>query len=161
MDMEEIPSEIEVGKEAPDFTLEDQDGEEFTLRDYKDRTRVLLSFHPLAGTDVCAKQMKALDNSKRKFQEYNAVPVGISVDPVPSKKLWAEKLGLEELRILSDFWPHGEVAKRYGLFMEDKGISKRANVLLDEDQKIVFSKVYPMGEVPDVREIISELKERR
>ncbi|MBS3782305.1 MAG: peroxiredoxin [Candidatus Thermoplasmatota archaeon] len=159
--MPESPSEIEVGKKAPDFTLEDQHGEKFTLSDYKDRTRVLLSFHPLAGTEVCAKQMQALENSKRKFQEYNAVPVGISVDPVPSKKLWAEKLGLEELRILSDFWPHGEVSKKYGLFMEEKGFSKRANILIDEDQNIVFSKVYPIGEVPDVREIISELKERR
>ncbi len=159
--MPETPSEIEVGKKAPDFTLEDQNGKEFTLRDYKERTRVLLSFHPLAGTEACAKQMQALENSKRKFQELNAVPVGISVDPVPSKKLWAEKLGLEELRILSDFWPHGEVAKKYGLFIEDKGISKRANVLLDEDQNIIFSKVYPMDEVPDVREVISVLKERR
>ncbi len=159
--MEETPSEIEVGKKAPDFTLEDQHRKEFTLRDYKDRTRVLLSFHPLAGTDVCAKQMQALENSKRKFQEYNAVPVGISVDPVPSKKLWAEKLGLDELRILSDFWPHGKVSKEYGLFMEEKGFSKRANILIDEDQNIIFSKVYPLGEVPDVREIISILKERR
>ena len=159
--MPETPSEIKVGKKAPDFTLEDQNGKEFTLRDYKERTRVLLSFHPLAGTEACAKQMQALENSKRKFQELNAVPVGISVDPVPSKKLWAEKLGLEELRILSDFWPHGEVAKKYGLFIEDKGISKRANVLLDEDQNIIFSKVYPMDEVPDVREVISVLKERR
>ncbi len=159
--MEEIPSEIEVGKKAPDFTLKDQHGDEFTLRDYKDRTRVLLSFHPLAGTEACAKQMQSLENSKRKFQEYNSVPVGISVDPVPSKKLWAEKLGLEDLRILSDFWPHGEVAKKYGLFMEEKGFSKRANILLDEEQNIIFSKVYQIGKVPDVREIISKLKERR
>ncbi len=159
--MPETPPEIEVGKKAPDFTLEDQNKEEFTLSDYEGRTRVLLSFHPLAGTEVCAEQMQSLENSKRKFQEYNAVPVGISVDPVPSKKLWAEKLGLEDLRILSDFWPHGEVAKKYGLFIEEKGFSKRANVLIDEDQNIVFSKVYPIGDVPDVREIISELKERR
>jgi len=158
---EEIPSEIEIGKRAPNFTLEDQHKEEFTLRDYKDRTRVLLSFHPLAGTEVCADQMKALENSMRKFQEMNAVPVGISVDSVPSKKMWADKLGLKELRILSDFWPHGEVVKKYGLFIEEKGFSKRANVLVDEDQNIIFSKVYPLGEVPDVREIISVLKERR
>ncbi|MFW5945738.1 MAG: peroxiredoxin [Candidatus Natronoplasma sp.] len=159
--MTEIPSEIETGKEAPNFTLEDQHKEEFTLRDYKNRTRVVLSFHPLAGTEVCAEQMKALQNSMRKFQEYNAVAVGISVDPVPSKKMWAEKLGLTDLRILSDFWPHGEVAKKYGLFIEEKGFSKRANILVDEDQNIIFSKVYPLGEVPDVREIIYELKERR
>lgn len=156
--MPEIPKEIEIGKEAPDFTLEDQDGEEFTLRDYTERTKVLLSFHPLAGTSVCAEQMKSLDNNMRKFQELNTVPIGISVDPVPSKKLWAEKLGLKDLRILSDFWPHGKVAKKYGLFMEEEGFSKRANVLMDEDQTVIFSKVYKMGNVPDFKEIIADLK---
>ncbi len=156
--MPEIPEELEVGEKAPDFTLEDQDGEEFTLSDYEERTKILLSFHPLAGTSVCADQMKALESNIRKFQELNTVPVGISVDPVPSKKLWAEKLGLKNLRILSDFWPHGEVAKRYGLFIEDEGFSKRANVMVDEDQNIMWSKVYPMGEVPDFKEITSELK---
>ncbi|MBS3816735.1 MAG: peroxiredoxin [Candidatus Thermoplasmatota archaeon] len=159
--MEERDSKIEVGEKAPDFTLEDQYGEEFTLRDYKERTKVLLSFHPLAGTSVCAEQMKSLEDYNHKFQELNLIPIGISVDPVPSKKLWSEKLGLEDLRILSDFWPHGEVAKRYGLFMEDKGFSKRANVLVDEDQKVIFSKVYSMGEVPEFREVINVVKEER
>lgn len=159
--MEKIPPELEVGRKAPDFTLEDQNGEEFTLSDYKGKSRILLSFHPLAGTEVCAKQMKTLERKMRKFQEQNALPVGVSVDPVPSKKLWAEELGLDKLRILSDFWPHGKVAKDYGIFMEEKGFSKRANVIVDEDQTIAFSKVYPLEEVPDVREIISKLKERR
>ncbi len=159
--MTEIPEKIEPGKKAPDFTLEDQSGEEFTLSDYESRTRVLLSFHPLAGTEVCAKQMKSLESQMQKFQEFNVIPVGISVDPVPAKKLWAEKLGLKQLRILSDFWPHGEVAKRYGLFMDEEGFSKRANVMVDEDRNIIFSKVYPMGEVPDVREIINKFKEER
>ncbi len=159
--MKEIPTELEVGKEAPNFTLQDQNREEFTLSDYKGKSRILLSFHPLAGTEVCAKQMKTLDKKMRKFQEQNALPIGISVDPVPSKKLWAKELGLDELRILSDFWPHGEVAKKYGLFIDEKGFSKRANVLIDEDQKIAFSKVYPIEKVPNVREIISKLKERR
>ncbi|MFP3872345.1 MAG: peroxiredoxin [Candidatus Natronoplasma sp.] len=159
--MEEKDKVIEKGERAPDFTLEDQDGEEFTLSDYRDRTKVLLSFHPLAGTSVCAKQMKNLDNMMQKFQELNIIPIGISVDPVPSKKLWAEKLELKDLRILSDFWPHGEVVKRYGLFMEEKGFSKRANVLVDEDQVVEFSKVYPIGEVPEFREILSLLKDQR
>ncbi len=158
--MEEKPEEIKEGVKAPDFTLEDQHGDEFTLSDYKGRTKVLLSFHPLAGTSVCAKQMISLEKRNHKFQELNMIPVGISVDSVPAKKLWSEKLELEDLRILSDFWPHGEVAKKYGLFDEDKGFSKRANVLVDEDQVIAFSKVYPLGEAPEFREIISFVKEK-
>ncbi len=159
--MIETPEEIKSGKKAPDFTLEDQRGKEFTLSDYEGRTRVLLSFHPLAGTEVCAKQMKSLESQMQKFQEFNVIPVGISVDPVPAKKLWAEKLGLEQLRILSDFWPHGEVSKKYGLFMDEEGFSKRANVMVDEDRDIIFSKVYPMSKAPDVREIINKFREER
>ncbi len=150
---------IDVGEDAPDFTLNDQDSQEFTLSDYRERTKVLLSFHPLAGTSVCAKQMVSLENNMQKFQELNVMIVGISVDPVPAKKMWAEKLDLKELRILSDFWPHGEVAKKYGIFIEEKGFSKRANVLVDEDQNIMFSKVYPIEKVPDFREVIRLIEE--
>ncbi len=155
--MSERTEIIEPGEKAPDFTLEDQLNDEFTLSDYKGKTKVLLSFHPLAGTSICAKQMKALEKNMQNFQEFNTIPIGISVDPVPSKKLWAEDIGLEELRILSDFWPHGGVAKKYGVFMKEKGFSKRANILIDEDQQVIFSKVYPIGEVPDVRAVLDEL----
>lgn len=148
---------IKEGEEAPDFTLEDQNGEEFTLSDHRGK-KLLLSFHPLAGTSVCAKQMQSLEENKDEFKEHDAVAVGISVDSSPSKKLWAEKIGVEETRLLSDFWPHGEVSKIYGLFDEKKGFSKRANVIVDEDGKVSFSKVYPIGDVPDIDEIIGELR---
>lgn len=73
--------------------------------------KVLLSFHPLAWTSVCEKQMKALDERYDELEDLNVVPVGISVDSVPSKLAWSDHMGLRKLRILSDFWPHGEVAK--------------------------------------------------
>ncbi len=149
-------SVIEEGEKAPDFTLEDQDGEEFTLSEQE--KRVVLSFHPLAGTSVCAKQMQSLENNIGKFEKLDAVAVGISVDASPSKKLWAEKIGVEDTRLLSDFWPHGEVSRKYGLFNEEKGFSKRANVIVGEDGKVIFSKVYPIGEVPDIEELLDVLK---
>ncbi|MFW5898791.1 MAG: redoxin domain-containing protein [Candidatus Saliniplasma sp.] len=155
-------SEGEVVKEgelSKDFTLKDHNDEEFTLSDFKDK-KVLLSFHPLAGTSTCAKQMKSLEENKDKFEELNTVPVGISVDSVPAKKLWAEDIGIKETRLLADFWPHGKVIKSYGLFREEDGFSERANVLIDEDQRVIFSKVYPMGEVPDLKEIFSKIKKR-
>ena len=148
---------VEEGDKAVDFTLEDQNGEEFTLSEFEGE-KVLLSFHPLAGTSVCAEQMKALDENINKFEEFDTIPVGISVDSSPAKKLWGEKLGIDELRMLSDFWPHGEIIKKYGLFREDDGFSERANILIDEDQEIILKKVYPIGEVPGLEEIFEVLK---
>lgn len=148
---------VEEGDKAVDFTLEDQNGDEFKLSDFEGQ-KVLLSFHPLAGTSVCAEQMKALDDNMDRFEELETVPVGISVDSSPAKKLWSEKLEIDELRMLSDFWPHGEVIKKYDLFREDDGFSERANILIDENQKIIFKKVYPIGEVPDLDEIFKILK---
>ncbi|ALV63728.1 Alkyl hydroperoxide reductase subunit C-like protein [Thermococcus sp. 2319x1] len=146
-----------LGEKAPDFVLKDQNGEEFKLSDFRGK-KVLLSFHPLAWTGICEKQMKALEENYEKFENLNVFPVGISVDPVPSKKAWAEHIGLKKLRILSDFWPHGKVARLYGLFREKDGISERANVLVDEEGKIVFYKVYPIREVPDLDEIFEFLE---
>lgn len=148
---------VEKDDDAIDFTLEDQNGDEFKLSDHKGQ-KVLLSFHPLAGTSVCAKQMKALDDNIDKFEELGTLPVGISVDSSPAKKLWGEKLGIDELRMLSDFWPHGGIAEKYGLFREDDGFSERANIIIDENQKIILKKVYPIGEVPDLNEIFEILE---
>ncbi|ASI98572.1 peroxiredoxin [Thermococcus celer] len=146
-----------VAENAPDFVLKDQKGEDFRLSDFRGK-KVLLSFHPLAWTGICEKQMKALEENHERFERLNVVPVGISVDPVPSKKAWAEHMGLRKLRILSDFWPHGEVAKLYGLFREKEGFSERANVLIDEEGKVAFFKVYPITEVPDLKEIFTLLE---
>lgn len=148
---------LKVGEKAPDFVLKDQDGKEFRLLDFRGK-KVLLSFHPLAWTSVCEKQMRTLEENYEKFESLNVVPVGISVDPVPAKKAWAEHMGLKKLRILSDFWPHGEVARLYGIFRERDGISERANVLVDEDGKIIFFKVYPIRELPDLDEIFEFLQ---
>jgi peroxiredoxin len=113
----------------------------------------------LAWTSVCAKQMQTLEENYARFLELNVIPIGISVDPVPSKKAWAESLGIKKLRILSDFWPHGEVAKKYNIFIEEYGFSERANVIVDEDGEIIFFKIYPIRELPDIEEIFLFLKD--
>ncbi len=105
---------LKIGELAPDFSLKDQEEKEFKLSYFRGQ-KVLLSFHPLAWTSVCAKQMRTLEENYARFLELNVIPIGISVDPVPSKKAWAESLGSKKLRILSDFWPHGEVAKKYNI----------------------------------------------
>lgn len=102
--------------------------------------------------------MKALEQRYEEFEKLNTIPLGLSVDPVPSKKAWANSLGLKKLRILSDFWPHGEVAKLYSIFREKDGFSERANVIVDEEGKIIFFKVYPIRELPDLDEVLNFLK---
>ena len=147
----------EIGKPASDFSLKDQNGKDFKLSSFKGK-KVLLSFHPLAWTDVCAKQMKSLEDNKSILDSLNTVALGMSVDTVPSKKAWAESLGIKNTPLLSDFWPHGYVAKAYGIFREKNGFSERANIILDEDQKIIFFKVYEIGKLPDINEIINFIK---
>lgn len=149
---------VDVGDQAPDFTLKDQYNQEFALSNLKGK-RVLLSFHPLAWTGICAKQMKSLEDYKAVFDKSNTVAVGVSVDTVPSKNAWAKELEIRETRLLSDFWPHGEVAKKYGIFLEGKGISGRVNIIVDEDQKIVFFKIYDIPQLPDIEEIYDFLKQ--
>jgi peroxiredoxin len=152
--MEDRPK---VGDRAKDFTLPDQNDEEFTLADFKGK-RVLLSFHPAAWTSVCAKQMKALEDNKAAFDQLNTTAVGVSVDTVPSKKAWAESLGIKNTRLLADFWPHGKVAQLYGIFRAKDGISERANIIVDENQKIIFFKVYKLGELPNIQEVLEVLR---
>jgi peroxiredoxin len=146
-----------VGDTAGDFTLKDQNGEEFRLSEQRGK-RVLLSFHPAAWTGVCADQMKSLEANQSAFESLNTVAVGLSVDSIPSKKAWADSLGIKKTPLLADFWPHGGVAKLYGIFREKNGISERANIILDEKGKIVFFKIYPISELPDIKEIVEFLK---
>ncbi|VVB90458.1 Peroxiredoxin [uncultured archaeon] len=149
---------IKPGDEAADFTLSDQDGKDIQLSALKGK-KVLLSFHPLAWTKVCADQMKALEKNRSRFEKLNTVPLGISVDTVPSKKAWAKELGIKKTSLLSDFWPHGEAAGLYGIFRQEDGISERANIIIDEKGRVKFVKVYPIAELPDIEEIIKILEE--
>ena len=145
------------GETAPDLVLKDQNGTDFKLSELKGR-RVLLSFHPLAWTEICAKQMQSLEENRGVLESLNTIPVGLSVDTVPSKKAWADHLGIKAVRLLSDFWPHGQVASAYGIFREKNGFSERANIIVDENGKIAFVKVYEIRQLPDMGEIIGVIK---
>lgn len=137
--------------------MPDQNHQEFRLADFKGK-RILLSFHPLAWTSVCAEQMKSLEKTRDGFESLNTVAVGVSVDTAPSKKAWANSLGIKNTRLLSDFWPHGKVARLYGIFRREDGISKRVNIIIDENQTIAFFKIYKLGQLPDIQEIVDMLR---
>ena len=155
--MAERSKPLEKGEMAPDFSLKDQHGQDFKLSVLRGR-RVLLSFHPLAWTKICAQQMQSLEANKETFASLNTVAVGISVDAVPTKNAWAKELGIKETPLLADFWPHGQVARLYGIFREKEGFSERANIILDERGKVVFVKIYEISQLPDINEIIGVLK---
>lgn len=148
---------ITIGATAPDFTLKDNRGNAVSLSDYKGK-KVLLSWHPLAWTAVCADQMKSLETNYARFEALGTIPLGLSIDPVPSKNAWAKELKIANLKMPSDFWQHGAVAKEYGLFREEEGFSERANVIVDENGKVLWVKVYDIHQLPDVEEVIQQLK---
>jgi len=148
---------IKIGDKIQDFVLKDQHNKEVRLSEYKGK-KVLLSFHPLAWTGVCTKQMKSLEENKTKFDELNLVAFGISVDSVPCKHAWAKDMGVKETLLLSDFWPHGGYAQKLGLFREKEGFSERANILIDEEQNVIWMKIYDIPQLPDINEILKFLE---
>ncbi len=145
---------VKPGDPAKNFSLKDQNDTTFDLYEHMGK-RILLSFHPLAWTAFCAGQMKSLEDNRDVFSTLNTIAVGISVDSVPCKKAWADTLGIIHTPLLCDFWPQGAVAQHYGIFRESNGFSERANILIDENQNVVFVKVYPVHSVPDIGEVIT------
>ena len=152
-----VEKRIAPGEIMERFSLKDQDNLDWDSSSARGK-RLLLSFHPLAWTPVCAEQMIELEKNMQVLDELDTVPVGISVDPVPSKSAWAGDLKLARLRLLSDFWPHGKIAKDLGLFRENDGFSERANVLVNEQGIVVFVKTYPIGQVPDLQEVLDFIR---
>jgi peroxiredoxin len=147
---------VQPGDPARNFSLKDQDDKTFDLYEQAGK-RVLLSFHPLAWTEFCAAQMLSLEKNRETLTSLNCVPVGISVDSRPCKQAWAKSLGIRNTPLLCDFWPHGAAAMKYGIFRDENGFSERANIIVDETQKVIFVKVYPVHSVPDIGEIIAFL----
>jgi len=148
---------IKIGDTIPNFTLKDQKGKDVNLEDFRGK-KVLLSFHPLAWTGVCTTQMQSLESNRHNLEALNTVPLGISVDSTITKKAWAEASGINHVALLSDFWPHGGVSEKLGMFRDIEGTSKRANILLDEQGKVIFIKIYDIPEVPDMKEILAFLE---
>lgn len=148
---------IKVGEKAPEFVLKDQNKEEVDLAKLKGK-KVILSWHPLAFTSVCTDQMRSLERNYDRIQEKGeTVVIGLSIDPFPAKQKWADILCIENVKIASDFFPYGQVTKDYGLFNEENGASKRANVIIDEDGNVKWVKVYEPSELPDIDEVIENL----
>jgi len=101
--------------------------------------------------------MAAFEAESAKFASLDTQVLGISVDSVPTKTAWAESMGLKSVLLLSDFWPHGEVAQRYGMLREE-GFAERAAFLVDKEGVIRYVRVYALDEVPDLMELFEVLE---
>ncbi|KIP53012.1 peroxiredoxin [Leucobacter komagatae] len=139
---------LEVGAVAPDFTLSDQHGEELTLSELVAEGPVALVFFPLAFSGICTGELCELRDNIQIFEDSKVRLLGISVDSVWSLKAWAAAEGYE-FSILSDFWPHGAVAKEYGVFVEEAGIATRATLVIGEGRQVLASFETAPGEARD------------
>ena len=147
---------IEVGAQAPDFTLRNQDGEDVSLADYRGR-KVLLVFYPLDFSPVCSDQLSLYQEVKPELTEQGVELVGISVDSNWAHKAFQEKLGIDTT-LLADFEPKGEVARAYGSYIDAAGIANRTLVLVDEDGKVAWVYESPSpGEFPGANVIFDAL----
>lgn len=147
---------IAVGSPAPEFTLKDQDQKDVKLSDFKGKKNVVIVFYPLDWSPVCTNEHVCFVNDMKNFEKLNAQVLGLSVDSVWSHKAWADKMGIH-YPLLADFHPRGAVAAKYGIYLEDKGITGRAIFIIDRDGKLAWSKDYGIPVVPGVDEVASAL----
>ncbi|MGW3963873.1 peroxiredoxin [Amycolatopsis sp. NPDC005003] len=139
---------VEVGSEAPDFTLNDYNKQPVQLSSFRGDKPVLLVFYPFAFSGICTGELCQLRDEFADYDNKGVQVLGVSVDTPFSLKAWAEKEGYQ-FPLLSDFWPHGEVARSYGVFNEDAGLAVRGTFLIDTAGVVRFAEVNAPGEARD------------
>jgi peroxiredoxin len=139
---------VEIGSQAPDFTLKDYNKQEVTLSSFRGDKPVLLVFYPFAFSGVCQGELCQLRDEFAEYSDKGVQVLGVSVDTPFSLKAWAEQQGYQ-FPLLSDFWPHGEVAQSYGVFNEKAGLANRGTFLIDTDGVVRFAEVNQPGEARD------------
>jgi peroxiredoxin len=149
---------LKAGDEAPDFELRSHRGGTVKLSSFRGEKNVVLAFHPLAFTPVCANQMSGYQTDLSRFEAAGAVVLGVSIDAQPAKAAWATSLGALSYDLLSDFHPHGRVAEQYGVFRPKEGFSERAVFVIDRDGKIAWSRVYEIPQLPGQDELFAALE---
>ncbi|MFD1933667.1 MULTISPECIES: peroxiredoxin [Nonomuraea] len=140
---------------APDFELPDQHGTPVRLSSLRGR-RVLLIFYPLAFSGVCRSELGQVRDELIPRLPADVQVLSVSVDSMFTHRAWAEQEGYE-FPLLSDFWPHGQVAEAYGVFDETKGLAKRGTFLIDGEGVIRWSVVNPISSARDVADYLKAL----
>lgn len=151
---------LENDTQAPDFDLANQFGEHIRLSDFRGRKAVALVFFPLAFSSTCTGELCELRDNLSLFEENGVELIGISVDSKASLRAWAEQEGYD-FTLLADFWPHGAVAKEYGVFLEEKGFANRATFVIDRAGVIRASFITAPGQARNLEEYRAAVEEVR
>jgi mycoredoxin-dependent peroxiredoxin len=145
---------IDVGVQAPDFTLKDQNNQEVSLAGFRGRKAVLLVFYPLAFTGTCQGELGEVRDNLGEYVNDDVQVLTVSVDSAYSHKIWADREGYQ-FPMLADFWPHGAVAGAYGVFDEVKGCAVRGTFIIDKAGVVRWTIV---NAIPDARDLTQYTK---
>jgi peroxiredoxin len=149
-------SGLEIGGPAPDFTLRDQFGQDVTLSSYRDKKVVVLFFYPFAFSGVCTGEMAGIRDRLDEFMTFDTEALAISCDPMFALRAFADADGLN-FPLLSDFWPHGAVARAYDVFDERSGAARRSSYVIDKQGRVRWSVHNANADGRDLDEHLREL----
>jgi len=150
---------VEIGDVAPDFELKDQHGSPVRLSTFRGRKNVVLVFYPLAFSGVCTSELCAMRDSFPEANREDVEVVTVSVDSVHVHRTWAEQEGYK-FALLSDFWPHGNVAKSYGVFDDERGLANRGTFIIDKNgivQWKVVNAILQPRDIADYQKVLAEI----
>jgi peroxiredoxin (alkyl hydroperoxide reductase subunit C) len=148
---------VKVGQKAPDFILKAVSGKTVSLQDYRGKKNVVISFVPAAWTPVCSDQWPGYNIIQDIFENNDAVLLGITVDNIPTLFSWTNQMGKLWFEVLSDFWPHGAVAEKFGVLRSD-GVAERALFVIDKKGIIRYIDVHNINQRPLLEDIVRELE---
>ena len=142
---------LAIGSMAPDFELVNQHGQKISLSSHQGKKNVVVIFYPFAFSGICTGELCALRDDLSPFQNDKVELISISCDPMYANKVFAEQEGYK-FQVLSDFWPHGAIAKAYGVFDENRGCATRGSFIIGTDGKIKWMVVNGLGEARNIAE---------
>ena len=140
---------VDVGDEAPDFELQDQARQPVRLSSFRGQKLVVVVFYPMSFTPTCQGELCAIRDTIEDFDSDDVQTLAISVDSGPTHARWAAEQGYT-FPLLADFWPHGEVARAYGVFDEERGLALRGTFIVDKTGKVVYKVV---NAIPNARDL--------
>jgi mycoredoxin-dependent peroxiredoxin len=147
---------VNIGEVVPDFTAKNHKGEEVKLSDFRGKKNVTLVFFPFAFTGICTGELCEMRDNIAAFQNEKSVLLGISCDTVPTLGIFAAKENYQ-FDLLSDFWPHGDIAKQFGVFNEERGCAVRGTFIIDKAGKLVWKVTNAIGEARNANDYLEVL----
>ena len=141
---------VVIGEPAPDFTLDDQDGQKVSLSSFRGKKNVLVVFYPFAFSSTCTGELCEIRDDLAGFQNDDVQVLAISCDPMYTLRAYADAQGYT-FPLLADFWPHGAVAQQYGVFLTSRGMASRGSFLVDREGVLRWAVVNKPGEARDLK----------